>query len=78
MRIQEKQAVKLNSITKEDLVELVKLDNKEYLWYKAFPINVAILKGTTADEFGNISMEKEALRLEVFVMALAAKTLAVR
>lgn len=51
----------------------MKLDNKEYLWYKAFPINVAILKGTTADEFGNISMEKEALRLEVFVMALAAK-----
>lgn len=64
---------KLNSITKKDMVELVKLDNKDYLWYKAFPINVAIVRGTTADEFGNISMEKEASRLEVFVMALAAK-----
>jgi len=64
---------KLNDITKEDIVELVTLDNKEYLWYKSFPVNVAILKGTTADEFGNISLEKEALRLEVFVMALAAK-----
>ncbi|MDR2157254.1 MAG: acyl CoA:acetate/3-ketoacid CoA transferase [Clostridiales Family XIII bacterium] len=64
---------RLNGISKDEVVALVNLD-KEYLWYKAFPINVAVIRGTTADEYGNISMEKEALRLEIFVQALAAKT----
>jgi propionate CoA-transferase len=67
---------KLNEFTKEkgeDLIEVIQLAGKEYLFYKAFPINVAILKGTTADPDGNITMEKEALTLEVLAMAIAAK-----
>lgn len=64
---------KINERTKEDLVELVGFDGKDYLAYKTFPINVAILRGTTADTDGNISMEKEALTIEALAIAMAAK-----
>ena len=64
---------KLNKVTKEDMIELIEFDGKEYLAYKTFPIDVAILRGTTADTDGNITMEKEALILEVLAMAMAAK-----
>ncbi len=64
---------KINSITTEDIVELICFDGQEYLAYKPRPINVAILRGTTADVDGNITMEKEALTLEVLAIATAAK-----
>lgn len=64
---------KMNSITTEDLVEVVTLRGKEYLFYHAFPINVAIVRGTTADEEGNITMEHEPLTLDSLAMATAAK-----
>ena len=37
------------------------------------PVHVAILRGTTADTDGNITMEKEALTLDSLSMAMAAK-----
>ena len=67
------QGGKLNDITKEDLIELVEFDNEEFLRYKPFPIDVAIIRGTTADEKGNISFEKEAVPLESLSIAQAAK-----
>ncbi|MBE7468585.1 MAG: acyl CoA:acetate/3-ketoacid CoA transferase [Anaerolineae bacterium] len=64
---------KINSLTSEDLVELITFDGQEYLAYKTLPINVAILRGTTADTDGNITMEKEALLLDSLALAMAAK-----
>lgn len=64
---------KINPLTKEDIVELILFDGKEYLAYMNIPINVAILRGTTADMDGNITMEKEALTLESLSMAMAAR-----
>jgi len=64
---------RVNEVTKDDLVEVITLREKEYLFFPAFPINVALLRGTTADEEGNVTMEKEALTLEVLSMAQAAK-----
>jgi len=64
---------KINPVTTEDLVELIEFDGREYLAYKTFPINVAILRGTTADTDGNITMEKEGLTLDSLAMATAAR-----
>ncbi len=64
---------KMNSITTEDIIEVVTLRGKEYLFYHAFPINVTIVRGTTADQEGNITMEREPLTLDSLAMATAAK-----
>ena len=63
---------KLNEKTTADVVRLMQIDGEDYLFYKAFPINVGIIRGTTADPDGNITMEKEALTLEAQAIAMAA------
>jgi len=57
----------------ETIVELIRLQETDYLFYPAFPLDVAIIKGSLADEKGNISLQNEALHLEQFEMAAAAK-----
>ncbi len=63
---------KINQMTDEDIIELISFDGNDYLAYKLPPINVAIIRGTSADLNGNMSMEKEALTLEVLSCAMAA------
>jgi propionate CoA-transferase len=64
---------KMNEITREDLIEVIQLDGKEYLFYKTFPINVAVIRGTTADEDGNITMEHESSFSITLYQAMAAR-----
>jgi len=64
---------KMNTAAKEDIVEFLTVGGQEQLLYKSRPIHVAFIRGTTADEFGNISIEKEAIKLETLPLAQAAK-----
>lgn len=64
---------KLNEVTKEDIVKIINIDEKDYLLYKSIPIDVAILRATYADEDGNASFDKEVATLDATSMAQAAK-----
>ena len=64
---------RVNACTTEELVRLMEIDGREYLFYKAFPISVGIIRATTADPDGNLSMEREALTLEALAIAMAAR-----
>jgi propionate CoA-transferase len=64
---------RLNSAAVDDIVELVTLSGKEWIFTPVFPIDVAIIRGTTADEDGNITMEGEGLLAETLAAAQAVK-----
>ncbi|HEV7263597.1 MAG TPA: CoA-transferase [Falsiroseomonas sp.] len=57
----------------EDLVELVRLNGEDYLLYKPYRLNVAFIRGSAIDEEGNLSMEHEAVTLEMLSMAQATR-----
>ncbi len=64
---------RLNKCSKDQLMELTYVDGKEYILYKTPKIDVCIIRGTTADPKGNITMEKEATLLDALTLAQAAK-----
>jgi propionate CoA-transferase len=57
--------------TPADFVEVVHLAGEEWLFFKPVPVDVAFLRGTTADEDGNVTMEQEAVLGEMLAMAQA-------
>ena len=63
---------RLNKTTPASLIEAITLRGQEWLFYPALPIDYAILRGTTADEDGNIAMEDEAFWLDALSSAQAA------
>ncbi|MBP2627973.1 MAG: carA 1 [Firmicutes bacterium] len=64
---------KVNALTKEDLVKIMEIEGEEWMFYKSFPIHVSLIRGTTADENGNITIEHEGKALELLPVAQAAK-----
>lgn len=64
---------KLNARTTEDIVDLVEVGGQEALLYRAPHIDVAFIRATTADEFGNLTLEHEAALLEVLALAQATR-----
>ncbi|MGE0802587.1 MAG: acyl CoA:acetate/3-ketoacid CoA transferase [Lautropia sp.] len=57
----------------ETLVELIQAGGEEFLRFKAIPIDVALIRATTADERGNLSTEEEAYAGEILSAAMAAR-----
>jgi propionate CoA-transferase len=64
---------RLNARTTQDLIEVVNLAGREWLFYRAFPLNICFIRATTADEKGNLSLEQEPAFLEVLPMAMATR-----
>jgi acyl CoA:acetate/3-ketoacid CoA transferase len=62
-----------NEISRDTLVEVLKIDGKDVLRYKPFKVDVGIVRGTYADTRNNISTEEEAIDLDVHTIALAAR-----
>ena len=67
------QGGKLNDVTKEDLVKKVNIEGEEYMYYYTPKLDFVILRGTFADELGNISLEEEYASLDATNMAVACK-----
>jgi propionate CoA-transferase len=63
----------LNKSAKESFVQHMQIDGEDILYYRAFPVDVAIIRATSADEFGNLTMEHEGLYAETLSVAQAAK-----
>ena len=64
---------KINAVTTEDLVKVVEFEGEEWLWYPTPKFDVAIIRGTTGDEDGNITIEHEPVNLEMRTIAMAVK-----
>lgn len=64
---------RVNSRAVREVVRRITIGADELLFYPAFPIDVALIRGTTADAEGNITMEREALTLDALSMAQAAR-----
>ena len=67
------QGGRVNQSSTDEMVRLMEIDGREWLFYKAQKIDVAFIRGTTADEHGNVTMEREALTLDNLAMAMAAR-----
>lgn len=63
----------MNGCSKEKLTDVVEFGGEEYLMYKSFPIDVSIIRATTADEDGNLTYEREGIIPECLAAAQAAK-----
>jgi len=64
---------RLNDRSKEEYVKEIVIDGKRRLQYRIPPMHVALIKGSSADEEGNVSFEKEATVSDALSLAQAVK-----
>ncbi len=64
---------RLNARTTEPLVERVDIGGRPWLWYKAIPLDVALIRATAADPSGGLVMHEEAILGEVLAIAQAVR-----
>lgn len=64
---------RMNAAAKDELVKVIEFEGEEYLFYPSFKCDVALLRGTIADENGNISFAHESVINEGFAVANAVK-----
>jgi propionate CoA-transferase len=64
---------RMNAASTEQMVRVMELKGEEFLFYPCRPIDVALVRGTTADEEGNVTMEREAATLDTLSIAQATK-----
>jgi propionate CoA-transferase len=64
---------RMNARTTEPLVERIEIDGLIWLRFKSVPVHVGLIRATSADPRGNLSMEREGLISEILPMAQAAK-----
>ncbi|MDY6825623.1 MAG: CoA-transferase [Bacillota bacterium] len=64
---------RMNPRTKKDIIKIIEIEGEEYLFYQTFPVDIALIRGTVADEDGNLTMDKEGMFLEALPLAQAVK-----
>ncbi len=62
---------KMNEAAKDDLVSVIEIDGKDCLRYLPIQMDIALLKGSFADDDGNISLDQEPANLDIYAMAAA-------
>lgn len=62
---------RMNDAARDPIVELVEIGGQEYLRYLPFPLHACLLKGSVADEDGNISLDEEPANVDTYAMASA-------
>lgn len=67
------EGARMSPSSTEDYVQLLELGGEEWLFYPAFPITVGLIRGTVADERGNLTLEHEGLKMEVLPIAQAVR-----
>lgn len=64
---------KMNTVTTEDVFKVIEFEGEEYMFYKSFPVDVALIRGTTIDENGNLTQDNDGMLMEQLQLAQAAK-----
>src|SRR5512136_2814237 len=62
-----------NGAAQGALSEVVRVRDRDYLFYPSLHVDAAIIRGTSADLQGNISVEHEPASLGIYTLAVAAK-----
>lgn len=63
----------MNTVSSDNLLSVISLNGKEYLFFPSGRVDVSIIRATTADRAGNLTMEREPATVTAYVQAAAAR-----